>query len=67
MQTDQSNESEIGLGYYVARSYNLTPVHFIQLGTLVLDAESCQLYDRNAHVSNNPIKHESIKRAFRYI
>ena len=53
--TDQRNETEIGLYYYVARYYDPELGRFISADTIIPGAGSSQAYDRYAYVNNNPI------------
>ena len=53
--TDQRNETEIGLYYYVARYYDPELGRFISADTIIPEPGSSQAYDRYAYVYNNPI------------
>ena len=53
--TNQLNQSDIGLYYYVARFYDPAIAHFVQADTIVPGAGNPAAYDRYSYVLNNPI------------
>ena len=53
--TNQLNQPDIGLYYYVARFYDPVIAHFVQADTIVPGAGNPSAYDRYSYVINNPI------------
>ena len=53
--TNQLNQPDIGLYYYVARFYDPVIAHFVQADTIVPGAGNPAAYDRYSYVLNNPI------------
>ena len=53
--TNQLNQADIGLYYYVARFYDPVIAHFVQADTIVPGAGNSAAYDRYSYVFNNPI------------
>ena len=54
--TNQLNQPDIGLYYYVARFYDPVITHFVQADTIVPGAGNPAAYDRYAYVQNDPIR-----------
>ena len=54
--TNQLNQPDIGLYYYVARFYDPVIAHFVQADAIVPGAGNPAAYDRYAYVFNNPIR-----------
>ena len=54
--TNQLNQPDIGLYYYVARFYDPVIAHFVQADTIVPGEGNPVAYDRYAYTLNNPIR-----------
>ena len=54
--TNQLNQPDIGLYYYVARFYDPVIAHFVQPDTIVPNPSIPKEYDRFGYALNNPIK-----------